>query len=168
MSSVNLRSFKKKVFARKRKMKLALSRWEKKPPQGLDKLASVSEKEVWTETDCTTCANCCRKMTPTFKEKDIRRIAPHFDMTPKAFKEKWLFKDGDGDWLNTSNPCQFLDLKTNMCSIYEIRPTDCAEFPHLSKKKFVEYVDTHKQNLEYCPATFRLVEKMMDRLSDAG
>jgi len=166
MEAVNLRSFRNKVLARKRKMKLALSRIEKNPPKGLDKTAVAIEKEVWQEIDCLTCANCCKKMTPTFTDKDVKRISAHLDMTPKAFKEKWLYKDKINDWLNTSLPCQFLDTKTNMCSIYAVRPADCAGFPHLSKKKFVSYVDTHKQNIEYCPATFKMVEKMMD-LSNA-
>lgn len=162
MEAVNLRSFRNKVLARKRKMKLALSRIEKNPPKGLDKTAVAIEKEVWQEIDCLTCANCCKKMTPTFTDKDVKRISAHLDMTPKAFKEKWLYKDKINDWLNTSLPCQFLDTKTNKCSIYAVRPADCAGFPHLSKKKFVSYVDTHKQNIEYCPATFKMVEKMMD------
>jgi Fe-S-cluster containining protein len=162
MEAVNLRSFRNKVLARKRKMKLALSRIEKNPPRGLDKTAVTLEKEVWQEIDCLTCANCCKKMTPTFTEKDIRRISAHLDMTPSAFKEKWLYKDSIDDWLNKSLPCQFLDTKTNMCNIYAVRPDDCAGFPHLSKKKFITYIDTHKQNIEYCPATFSMVEKMME------
>ncbi|MEI9808697.1 MAG: YkgJ family cysteine cluster protein [Bacteroidota bacterium] len=70
-----------------------------------------------------------------------------------------------GDWLNTSNPCQFLNLKDNKCSIYEVRPADCAGFPHLSKKRMVDYIHVHKQNIELCPATFSLVEKMMKEVS---
>jgi Fe-S-cluster containining protein len=82
-------------------------------------------------------------------------------MTPKEFKEKWLEYDKeDKDWLNQQQPCQFLNLKNNMCSIYEVRPADCAGFPHLTKKKFTEYIHVHKQNVEYCPATYKLVEKM--------
>jgi hypothetical protein len=47
-----------------------------------------------------------------------------------------------------------------MCSIYEVRPADCAGFPHFTKKKFTEYIHVHKQNVAYCPATYKLVEKM--------
>ena len=82
-------------------------------------------------------------------------------MTPASFKDKWLtFEKKDKDWVNIKRPCQFLDLKTNMCSIYEVRPADCAGFPHLAKKKLADNVHTHKQNIEYCPATFKMVEKM--------
>ncbi len=165
MEPINLRSFKIKSGKNKRKMRLFLSKVEKNPPRGLDKLAEKIEKEVWQEVDCLSCANCCKSMTPTFTKKDIVRISAHFDQTPEEFKSKWLYLDNNGDWMNTRNPCQFLDKKTNMCSIYAIRPADCAGFPHLAKKKMVEYIHVHKQNVEYCPATYKMVEKMKEMLS---
>ena len=164
MKSVNLRSFRQLVAKNKRRMRFFLTRLEKNPPKNLDKTALEIDREVWAETDCLTCANCCKKMTPTFSNEDIRRISAHLDMTPAAFREKWLYKDRNGDWMNTSNPCQFLDTKTNMCDIYEVRPKDCAGFPHLTRRKMTDYMQWHRQNVEYCPATYKMVEKMMERV----
>lgn len=163
MQAVNLRSFSQKVRYHKKTFKRYLNKLEKKPPQNLDAIAQGIEPKVWEEIDCLSCANCCNKMSPTFKPADIKRIANHFDMKPKEFKDKWLYYDkrDDGDWMNRSLPCQFLDLSTNMCSIYEVRPSDCAGFPHLRKKKMAEYIHIHQQNIEYCPATFKLIEKLM-------
>lgn len=141
-----------------------LTRLGKNPPRKLDALAVEIDKEVWQEVDCLSCANCCKTMTPTFTPSDIKRISAHLDTTPDAFKEKYLYKDKGGDWMNVKQPCQFLDLKTNMCSIYEVRPIDCAGFPHLTKKKMPDYMHVHHQNLTYCPATYKMVEKLMDRL----
>jgi Fe-S-cluster containining protein len=160
MEPINLRAFKIKSGKNKRKMRVFLGKIEKNAPRGLDKIAEKVDKEVWQEVDCLTCANCCKSMTPTFTKQDLVRISAHFKQTPDEFKEKWLYKDKNGDWMNTRTPCQFLDKKTNMCSIYSIRPADCAGFPHLAKKKMVEYIDVHKQNVEYCPATYKMVEKM--------
>ena len=150
---------------RKTALRRFLTRLEKKPPKKLDELTATVEKDLWKEIDCLACANCCKTMTPTYTAKDIKRISAHLGMTAQQFKDKWLRKErGTGDWLNKTNPCQFLDLKTNMCSIYEVRPADCAGFPHLPKKKMVDYMHVHKQNVEYCPATFRMVEKIMEKL----
>lgn len=160
MKPINLKSFKAKAQKNKRKMRLFLSRLEKNPPRKLDRIAETIDAEVWQEIDCLTCSNCCRSMTPTFTESDLKRISTHFNQTPDEFKEKWLYKDKNGDWMNTKTPCQFLDLKTNMCSIYEIRPDDCAGFPHLTKKRVKDYLHVHKQNIIYCPATYTMVEKM--------
>jgi Fe-S-cluster containining protein len=162
---VNLRSFKQKVRHHGAAMKRFLGRIEKKPPRGLDKLAEEIDTAVWKEVDCLSCANCCKSMTPTFTNTDIKRIANHFEMTPAQFKEKYLeFDKKEGDWMNKKQPCQFLDMTTHFCSIYEIRPSDCAGFPHLKKKKMTEYIHVHQQNISYCPATFKMIEKMQERL----
>jgi Fe-S-cluster containining protein len=87
-------------------------------------------------------------------------------MTTKAFKEKWLRREKNGrrDWLNRNEPCQFFNLADNTCSIYEVRPSDCAGFPHLTKN-LRDFSHVHKQNIECCPASYKLVEKMMMHLS---
>ncbi len=162
---VSIRSFKQKVRYHQKKFKRYLGKIEKNPPRDLDIIAASIDAEVWKEVDCLSCANCCKKMTPTFKAADIKRIAAHFEISPLEFRGKWLkFEKSDGDWVNKTQPCQFLNHTTNMCSIYEVRPADCAGFPYLKKKKMSEYIHVHQQNIEYCPATYMMVEKMMERI----
>lgn len=142
-----------------------LNRLEKIKPDGLNKIAKAVDKEVWSEVSCLNCANCCKAMTPTFTRKDINRIAAHFNQSAASFTEKWLFKEPDGgDIVNKQQPCQFLNLKDNKCSIYEIRPDDCRSFPHHGKKNFAEWTHIYKQNIEHCPATYKLVEKMREKM----
>lgn len=162
---VNLRSFKARARHRKTGMRRFLTKLDKHIPRGLDQQITGLEKEVWKEIDCLSCANCCKTMTPTFNKKDLKRISSHFKMTIPQFQKKWLKQErhGDKDWINKWTPCQFLDIQTNMCRIYTIRPADCAGFPHLSKK-FKEYVHIHKQNVEFCPATYALVEKLQQTI----
>lgn len=162
LKAVNLRVFRKKANETKRSFRKFLSKLEKERPKKLHSITEVIEREVWQEVDCLSCANCCKTMTPTFTLSDMKRISAHFGQTVDEFKDKWLRKERkpDGDWMNKVEPCQFLNLKDNKCSIYEIRPADCAGFPHLTKS-MKDYVHVHKQNIEYCPATYRLVEKMM-------
>jgi len=166
ITAVNLRSFKQRVRHSKRSFRRFLTKLENQPPAGLKSLTTRLEKEVWKEVDCLSCANCCKTMTPTFTARDIKRIAAHLGQTENEFKEKWLKRErgGDRDWLNKTEPCQFLDMKTNMCSIYEFRPADCAGYPHL-RKNMKDYGHVHRQNIECCPATYKMVEKMMMRLN---
>jgi len=166
MQEINLRSFRKKYLHNKRSFRNFLTRLENNPPKQLDVIVETIDKEVWAETDCLSCANCCRKMSPTYTFQDMKRIAAHFNMKIKDFKAKWLYQDKkDNDWMNVSKPCQFLDLDTNMCTIYEIRPADCAGFPHITKKKMPDYMHVHKQNIEYCPATYKMVEKLKETIA---
>ena len=165
MKKLHLPSFKRLMNKNRRRFRYYLTRLETMKPKGLDKLSVELDKEVWAETDCLSCANCCKRMTPTFTKEDIKRISDHFKQTPQEFTDKWLYKErGTGDMMNKKQPCQFLNLKDNKCSIYEIRPVDCSGFPHHTKKHFTEWVHVYKQNVEYCPATYKLVEKMMERV----
>lgn len=165
MLPVNFRSFKRKLTLYRKSFRKFLNQSEKTPPRGIDRLTPILEKEVWNEIDCLSCANCCKKMTPTFTKQDIKRISAHFNETPEVFTKKWLKKDSNKDMVNKQQPCQFLDLSTNKCSIYAIRPVDCSGFPHLSKKKWIEYAHVHKQNIDYCPATFKMVEKLVEKFN---
>jgi len=163
MVVVNFHSFRKKLSLYRKSFRSFLNRTEKNPPRGIDKITPVIEKEVWAEVDCLSCANCCKRMTPTFTKQDLKRISAHFGLSVEEFIKKWLKKDSNKDWINKTEPCQFLNLSNNKCSIYAIRPLDCSGFPHLSKKKWSEYAHVHKQNIDYCPATFKMVSKMVER-----
>ncbi|HXD79449.1 MAG TPA: YkgJ family cysteine cluster protein [Puia sp.] len=163
--TVNLRVFRHQVGHNRRRMRHFLTRLEKKVPRGWKKMAEEADKLSWSKTNCLDCANCCKTMSPTYTREDVRRIAAHLNMTEKAFREKWLYKDKSGDWMNVKQPCQFLDTRTNLCKVYEVRPRDCAGFPHHDKKLGPDYMHMYKQNIEYCPATYRMVERLMERLS---
>ncbi len=165
-TTVNLRSFKNLVSKNKKRLRNFLTRLEKKDAVNLHLITLEANELSWAKTDCLDCANCCKTMSPTYTSRDLTRISTHLGMTVKDFKTKWLYKDRTGDWLNKSQPCQFLDLKTNLCGIYEVRPADCAGFPHHSTKKIKDYGHVYKQNVEFCPATYRLVEFMEEGISD--
>ncbi|MBA4166382.1 MAG: YkgJ family cysteine cluster protein [Chitinophagaceae bacterium] len=164
MEKINLRLFRKKVSANKSAFKRFLVRLEKNPPRGLDGMAVAPDLEMWKQTDCLSCANCCKTMSPTYTRKDLVRISAHIGMTVEQFKIKYLKIDKEGDWINKKEPCQFLNLQDNKCSIYEVRPRDCAGFPHHIRRKMIDYMHVFKQNIEYCPATYRVVEMMKERL----
>ncbi|MGC4079318.1 MAG: YkgJ family cysteine cluster protein [Rubrivivax sp.] len=156
--------FKRRLASEHLELTAFLKKLDDIVPEEMPELVAEEDKKVWAETDCLSCANCCKTMTPTFTKEDIIRIAAHLQMTPKEFRAKWLYKEPDaGDWVNVTQPCQFLQAD-NKCSIYEVRPVDCAEFPHHHKKPFDNYNDTFIQNLAYCPATYNLVKRLKSRV----
>jgi Fe-S-cluster containining protein len=160
---MDLQKFRRIAARKKGKLGAFLQKLDDIVPHDMPKLVKETDKGVWQDVHCTECANCCKTMTPTFRRADIIRISAHLQMTPKAFTEKWLLKEEDtGDWVNKVQPCQF--LVNNMCSIYDVRPKDCAEFPHHNKRPFDAYNDTFKNNLDKCPATFVLVERLMKKV----
>ena len=156
---MDIKQFKVKAARKKASLSAFLKKLDDIVPHDMPELVAKVDATVWRDIDCTACANCCKTMTPTFTKADMTRISAHLGMDVKSFKAKWLKKeDESGDWVNTTQPCQF--LVDNKCSIYEVRPADCAEFPHHNKKPFDMYNDTFTNNLIHCPATLTLVDRL--------
>ena len=157
--SMDLKKFRITAARKKKSLSVFLDKFDELVPEDLPELVSRVDATVWRDTNCMECANCCKTMTPTFTKADVKRISAHLDMKPKEFMDKWLIKEEDsGDWINKTQPCQF--LADNKCSIYEVRPADCAEFPHHNKKPFDLYNETFKNNLIHCPATLTLIARL--------
>jgi hypothetical protein len=84
-------------------------------------------------------------------------------MKPQQFTEQFLRLDEDNDYVLQSVPCAFLGAD-NYCSIYEVRPKACREFPHTDRKKFQQISNLTLKNVAICPAAFNIVEAMKKRI----
>lgn len=136
---------------------------KKRPPKDLDYLMQELHDEEFSRTDCLQCANCCKTTGPLFTNADVERIAKHFRMRPSAFIESYLRVDEDNDYVLQNVPCSFLG-EDNYCSVYEVRPKACREFPHTNRKKFQQISDLTLKNTAICPAAFNIVEAMKERI----
>jgi len=136
---------------------------KKKQRKRLDLLMNEIHDEEFERTDCLTCANCCKTTSPIFTEKDISRISKHLKMKDEKFIDFYLQRDTDDFMVLKTAPCTFLD-QDNSCSIYDVRPKACSEYPHTNRKKFIKITDLTLQNTEICPAVFNIVETLKSKL----
>ena len=139
--------------------KAFFAKLKKKPPKHLDYIMQELHDSEFERTDCLDCANCCKTTGPLFTDKDISRISKFFKMKPKEFTEQFLRIDEDNDYVLQSVPCTFLG-EDNYCSIYEVRPKACREFPHTDRKKFQQIANLTLKNVAICPAAYNIVEDM--------
>jgi len=128
-------------------------------PKALDQKMHQIHEEVFACTDCLECANCCTTTGPLFTDKDISRIAKHLRLRPSEFTEKYLRIDEDKDYVLQSVPCTFLG-DDNRCSIYDVRPKACREFPHTDRVKQHQILNLTQKNVAVCPAVYEIVEKL--------
>lgn len=84
-------------------------------------------------------------------------------MKPAQFEANYLRIDEDNDWVLQLVPCAFLG-EDNACSIYDVRPKACREFPHTDRPKIYKIAQHTQKNVAICPAAFSIVEKMKERL----
>ncbi len=138
-------------------------RLKKKAPKKLDYLMQELHEAEFQETDCLQCANCCKTTGPLFTNADIGRISKHLRLKQQQFIGTYLRIDEDNDHVLQQVPCAFLG-NDNICSIYEVRPKACREFPHTDRKKFHQISNLTMKNVSICPAAFNIVEKMKKRM----
>jgi Fe-S-cluster containining protein len=159
---MDLAFYKQQALTKNKEHEKCLAGLKKKPPRNLDYLAQETHDEVFQKVDCLQCANCCKTTGPLFTEKDIERISKHFRMKPADFEAKFLRTDEDQDKVLQNLPCWFLN-EDNTCSIYEIRPKACREFPHTDRKKIYQINHLTVKNTVICPAAFEFVERMHEK-----
>jgi hypothetical protein len=82
---MDLEQFKRKAGRKRVELENFLKKLDETVPRGFSRIVVEEDEKVWKETDCTTCANCCKTMTPVFTKADVKRISTHLRMSPKAF-----------------------------------------------------------------------------------
>lgn len=133
--------------------------WQKSKPKELDAKFHEFHETVFEEVDCLKCANCCKTTSPIFRDVDIKRIAHHLRVSEADFIQKNLLLDEEGDYVLKSSPCLFLQ-EDNKCSIYDVRPKACREYPHTDRKNMFQILDLTYKNSLICPAVARIFDKM--------
>ncbi len=156
---LNHKEHKALAKAKKKSNKKLLERLKKEKDGKVDHLFHRAHEEAFECVDCLECANCCATTGPLFTQKDIERIAAHQRMKPGEFIEKYLRLDEDNDYVLQSVPCTFLG-DDNYCSIYEVRPKACAEYPHTDMRNQKKIFPLTLKNVEVCPAVYEVFEQI--------
>lgn len=127
------------------------------------KLLPALHAEAFEKIDCLQCAACCKNYSPRFKTPDVKRISKHLGMKEGAFIDTYLHVDEEGDFVVKQSPCPFLG-SDNACSIYEVRPSDCARFPYTDEDVIVKRQPLTLKNASFCPITFHVLQGLQDKL----
>jgi Fe-S-cluster containining protein len=136
--------------------KMAINLKKRKPAQ-LDDLFHTKHVSEFKKMDCLTCANCCKTTSPIFRDADIRRISKHLRIKESKLIQDLLIMDDEGDYVLKKSPCNFLS-SDNTCSIYDVRPLACREYPHTDRKNMYQILDLTVQNTLICPVVARIVQ----------
>ncbi len=139
--------------------KKSINRLKRRPPKGIDNEIAELDTKVFKNISCLSCANCCKSISPVFKDRDIVRLAAHFKVRPAIFTEKYLLLDSDGDYVLKTTPCPFLAID-NKCTVYENRPHACRSYPHTATLKFTKSTELFIKNSVVCPAVYEITEEL--------
>ena len=119
------------------------------------RIAEAIEDQV----DCRACANCCKVAVTPITERDVERLAKHLRVRPQQFLQQYTETTEEGLILRrTDAGCVFLD--GNDCLVYEARPHNCVDFPHVVRGagsisfRMWQFID----RASYCPIVYNSLE----------
>lgn len=161
---MNLETFRHQSQTQAASSKNFLAKLKRENPRAVDEAFHEAHEEVFAETDCLACANCCKTTSPIFYQTDVARASEALRIKPGQFVETYLRVDEDRDMVLKSAPCPFL-MDDNRCRIYEARPKACREYPHTDRKKMIQILDLTYKNTMVCPAVLKMVERVKSRFS---
>jgi len=116
--------------------------------------------------NCDRCpAFCCSYPRIIVAESDVRRLAKHFGLSPEAAGRKFTRKGEEpGERILRhqadsvyGSVCQFLDLKSRRCTVYESRPDVCRSYPGAVRCGYYDFLSFERRTQEdpdHVPDTF--------------
>lgn len=137
----------------------------KKNKKKLEKMDSIVHQlhDIYSnKINCLECANCCKSLGPAISDKDIERIARFLKVKPSDVMHTYMRVDEDNDYVFKTMPCPFL-MPDNYCSIYEVRPKACKEYPHTDRKRFVQIYNLTVKNTSTCPIAYEVMSDLINK-----
>jgi len=109
-------------------------------------------KELRVLFNCTKCpAYCCSYDRIEVTNRDIKRLAKHFNLTYEQAQEKYT-KIAYGERVLRhrkdhifKSVCQFLDQDERRCTIYEARPGVCREYPDSLRCGYYDFLASERR-----------------------
>lgn len=106
-------------------------------------------KKYISDEQCNTCvANCCT-MPVEISLSDLVRLnlvsedevqnSSVRKIAKRLIRERWIssYREGTGFFMLTqkaNRDCIFLDSRSRMCTMYQLRPDVCRQFPHIGPR----------------------------------
>jgi Fe-S-cluster containining protein len=104
---------------------------------------------VRTKYSCEKCpAYCCSYPEIEVTSRDIERLARHLGLAYAEAEERFTKYDA-GEKVRLlrhrhdrifASVCTFLDQKTRRCTVYEVRPAVCREYPDSPRCGYYEFL----------------------------
>jgi Fe-S-cluster containining protein len=121
-------------------------------------------EEIEDQIDCTQCANCCRVTEVGIEQRDIEKLAKFIGVSEPEFRKQYTARDAEGALILKKNASGCVFLEGNLCSVYEARPHNCVNFPHVVRgsgsvaSRMWRFLD----RAGYCPIVYNWMEVVKD------
>ena len=121
-------------------------------------------EEIEAEIDCTQCANCCKITDVGITDRDVEKLVKFIGVTKEEFIRDSTARDESDQLILKRSEAGCVFLKDNLCTVYEARPQNCANFPHLVRG--AGSIDSRMWQLvdraEFCPIVYNWMERVKE------
>ena len=131
-------------------------------PGDIDRKVHEINTRVSAAIDCTKCGNCCREIHPNMTSQDLSQLTAGLGLKESDLDSK-IRVEADGTAVFCESPCPM--LKENKCTVYQHRPDDCREYPHLHKPDFLGGSVGVIENYGTCPIIFNVYRELKKSFS---
>ena len=117
-------------------------------------------QDIEEQIDCTACANCCRVATVKIIDRDVEKLAKRLGVEPNHFLAEYTREDAEEGRVLIRNEGGCVFLEGNLCSVYDVRPQTCVNFPHLIRGagSLVSRLWEMPDRACYCPIVYNTLE----------
>lgn len=130
---------------------------EKEDEAEIETLAKLIIKEVKSQINCQLCGNCCKSRIIDINRIEANAIAKHLEEDPNNFWKENI-TGFEGDPVLKKHPCTFLNQTE--CTLGDLKPKDCKEYPYFFESKFAQCMHTPILNYPNCPITYNVLERL--------
>lgn len=116
--------------------------------------------------DCSKCPGyCCSYPRIEVKDKDLKRLAKHFELSVDEAERKFTrrYKDDENDERILRHHkdevygtiCRFFDRTERRCTVYAARPDVCRQYPNGSTcgyYGFITFERRHQDDPDFIPS----------------
>ncbi|MFN7085385.1 MAG: YkgJ family cysteine cluster protein [Burkholderiales bacterium] len=104
--------------------------------------------------DCSKCPGyCCSYSLIEIGKRDIARFARHFGLTDREARRKftkydratkvWVLRHQHDEHFTTI--CRFFDTEKRRCTVYEVRPKVCRDYPDTARCGYYEFLKFERE-----------------------
>ena len=125
---------------------------------------TCSVSEMLSSSDCRSgCGHCCT-LYVSVQPVEAELVADQLNRMPQKLREETLVRIAENadleqlgvdDYIRAKTPCAFLNLKSRMCRIYEIRPMACRGYDSQDVRMCIDAISEPDKGT---PRTLELIQ----------
>ena len=95
------------------------------------------------------------------QERDVEKLAKTLSVKVGAFTRDYCEKTAEEGLILRRNEKGCVFLEGNLCTVYEVRPSTCVDFPHLVRGagSLVSRMWKLTDRATYCPIVYNVLEE---------